>query len=130
MYPKGRFSKIQSHLTTATSEATSDCKDENGDTTYTMGIPATTASKRLRRRDWNSPAQYVLCCVFFVAFAVVFKNPIQKHLCCKQEWAQVTEQLKGVKSLWGQDEKLYQPGCVELQHTKQVYIMSLIHMPW
>jgi len=33
---------------------------------------------------------------------------------------QVTEQLKGVKSLWGQEEKIYQQGCVDLQHTKQV----------
>jgi len=33
---------------------------------------------------------------------------------------QVTEQLKGVKSLWGQEEKIYQQGCGELQHTKQV----------
>jgi len=33
---------------------------------------------------------------------------------------QVTERLKGVKSLWGQEEKIYQQGCVELQHTKQV----------
>jgi len=32
--------------------------------------------------------------------------------------AQVTERLKGVKSLWGQEEKIYQQGCVELQHTK------------
>jgi len=30
---------------------------------------------------------------------------------------QVTERLKGVKS---QEEKIYQQGCVELQHTKQV----------
>jgi len=27
---------------------------------------------------------------------------------------------KGVKSLWGKEEKIYQQGCVELQHTKQV----------
>jgi len=33
---------------------------------------------------------------------------------------QVTERLKGVKSLWGQEEKIYQQGCVELEHTKQV----------
>jgi len=33
---------------------------------------------------------------------------------------QVTEWLKSVKSLWGQEEKIYQQGCVELQHTKQV----------
>jgi len=33
---------------------------------------------------------------------------------------QVTEWLEGVKSLWGQAEKIYQQGCVELQHTKQV----------
>jgi len=33
---------------------------------------------------------------------------------------QVTEQLKGMKSLWGQEENVYQQGCVELQHTKQV----------
>jgi len=33
---------------------------------------------------------------------------------------QVTERLKGVKSLWGQEEKIYQQGCVKLQHTKQV----------
>jgi len=30
---------------------------------------------------------------------------------------QVTKQLKGVKS---QEEKIYQQGCVELQHKKQV----------
>jgi len=29
---------------------------------------------------------------------------------------QVTEWLKGVKSLWGQEEKMYQQGCAELQH--------------
>jgi len=33
---------------------------------------------------------------------------------------QVTEQLIGVKLLWGQEEKIYQQGCVELRHTKQV----------
>jgi len=33
---------------------------------------------------------------------------------------QVTEWLKGVKSQWGQEEKIYQQGCVELQYTKQV----------
>jgi len=33
---------------------------------------------------------------------------------------QVTERLKSVKSLWGQEEKIYQQGRVELQHTKQV----------
>jgi len=33
---------------------------------------------------------------------------------------QVTERFKGVKSLWGQEENIYQQGCVELQHTKQV----------
>jgi len=33
---------------------------------------------------------------------------------------QVTELLKCVKSLWGQEEKIYQQGCVELHHTKQV----------
>jgi len=32
----------------------------------------------------------------------------------------VTERLKSVKSLWSQEEKIYQQGCVELQHTKQV----------
>jgi len=31
---------------------------------------------------------------------------------------QVTERLKSVKSLWGQEEKIYQQGWVELQHTK------------
>jgi len=29
---------------------------------------------------------------------------------------QVTEWLKGMKSLWGQEEKIYQQVCVELQH--------------
>jgi len=33
---------------------------------------------------------------------------------------QVIEQLKIMKSLWGQEEKIYQQGCLELQHTKQV----------
>jgi len=33
---------------------------------------------------------------------------------------QVIEQLKSVKSLWGKEEKIYQQGCIELQHTKQV----------
>jgi len=33
---------------------------------------------------------------------------------------QVTERLKSVKSLWGQEEKIHQQGCVELQHTKRV----------
>jgi len=35
---------------------------------------------------------------------------------------QVTEQLRiqGVKSLRGQEEKIYQKGCVELLHAKQV----------
>jgi len=47
----------------------------------------------------------------------------QKHLWCKKGEAkkvQVTEWLKGVKSQWGQEEKIYQEGCVELKHTKQV----------
>jgi len=38
----------------------------------------------------------------------------------KPKKVQVTERLKNVKSLWGQEEKIYQQGCVELQHTKQV----------
>jgi len=38
----------------------------------------------------------------------------------KKGEVQVTEWLKSVKSLWGQEEKIYQQGCVELQHTKQV----------
>jgi len=38
----------------------------------------------------------------------------------KKRQDQVTEWLKGGKSLWGQEEKIYQQGCVELQHTKQV----------
>jgi len=33
---------------------------------------------------------------------------------------QVTEWLKSVKSLWGEEGKIYQQGCVELQHTKQI----------
>jgi len=33
---------------------------------------------------------------------------------------QVIEQLKGVKSLWGPEEKIYQQGRVELQHTRKV----------
>jgi len=37
-----------------------------------------------------------------------------------QESASYTERLKGVKSLWGQEEKIYQQGCVQLQHAKQV----------
>jgi len=50
-------------------------------------------------------------------------NPIPKNLWCKKgegKKVQVTEQLKGVKLLWDQEEKIYQQGCVELQHTKQV----------
>jgi len=46
---------------------------------------------------------------------------------------QVTERLKGVKSLWGQEEKIYQQGCVDLQHTNKLskytifkYITSVI----
>jgi len=38
----------------------------------------------------------------------------------KPKKVQVTERLKSVKSLWGQEEKIYLQGCVELQHTKQV----------
>jgi len=37
----------------------------------------------------------------------------------KAKKMQITEQLKYVKSVWGQEEKIYQQGCVELQHTKQ-----------
>jgi len=37
----------------------------------------------------------------------------------KPKKVQVTERLKSMKSL-GQEEKIYQQGCVELQHTKQV----------
>jgi len=36
----------------------------------------------------------------------------------KAKKVQVTERLKGVKSLGDQEEKIYQQGCVELQHTK------------
>jgi len=40
---------------------------------------------------------------------------------------QVTERIKSVKSLWGQEEKIYQQGSVEIQHTKQFkYITSII----
>jgi len=39
----------------------------------------------------------------------------------KAKKVQVTEWLKGVKSLWSQEKKIYQQGCVELQHTKQVH---------
>jgi len=35
----------------------------------------------------------------------------------KAKKVQITEQIKGVKSLWGQ---IYQQGCVELQNKKQV----------
>jgi len=38
----------------------------------------------------------------------------------KAKKVQVTELLKVVKSLWAQEEKIYQQGCVELQYTKQV----------
>jgi len=38
----------------------------------------------------------------------------------KAKKVQVTERLKGVKSLCGKEEKIYQQGCVELQHTMQV----------
>jgi len=41
----------------------------------------------------------------------------KKHLRCKKGEAkkvQVTEWLKGLKLLWGQEEKIYQQGCVEL----------------
>jgi len=51
----------------------------------------------------------------------VFRILSQKHLCCKAKRVQVTEWLKDVKSLWGQEEKIYQQGYVELQHTKQVH---------
>jgi len=44
---------------------------------------------------------------------------------CEAKKAQVTERLKGVNSLWGQEEKIYQQGCVELQHTKQVKNIKL-----
>jgi len=65
-------------------------------------------------------------CIFKV-FAVSKKDVISypKNIFAakkgKAKKVQVTEQLKSVKSLWGQEEKLYQQGCVEeLQHTKQV----------
>jgi len=38
---------------------------------------------------------------------------------------QVTEQLKSVKSLWGQEEKIYQQGYVELHKLSKYTI--LIH---
>jgi len=44
--------------------------------------------------------------------------PSQKHLWCKNRWGQVSEWLKSMKSLWGQEEKIYQQGCVELQQVK------------
>jgi len=37
---------------------------------------------------------------------------------------QVTKRLKSVKSLCGQEEKIYQQGYVELQHTKQVNFLN------
>ena len=39
----------------------------------------------------------------------------QKHLCCKKgepKKVQVTERPKDVISLWGQEEKLHQLGCI------------------
>jgi len=50
-------------------------------------------------------------------------NLFQNHRWCKKDEpkkVQVAEWLKSVKSLWGQEEKIYQQGCVELQYTKQV----------
>jgi len=51
-------------------------------------------------------------------------------LWCKKRWAQVifTERLKSVKSLWGQEEKIYQQSCVELQHTKQVTGLAFFYI--
>jgi len=38
----------------------------------------------------------------------------------KKGEAKKVQVIECVKSLWGQEEKIYQQGCVELQHTKQV----------
>jgi len=54
----------------------------------------------------------------------VYYNPIPKNNADVKKGGakkvQVTERHKGVKLLWGQEEKIYQQDCVELQHTKQV----------
>jgi len=55
-----------------------------------------------------------LCCL---KKDVISHSDINKGVAKK---VQVTERLKGVKSLWGQEEKICQQRCVELQHTKQV----------
>jgi len=58
-------------------------------------------------------------CLQVVIFSVA-EYPILKTTDVKKGEAkkvQITERLKGVKSL---EEKIYQQGCVELQHIKQV----------
>jgi len=58
----------------------------------------------------------------FVACAVskkIWYRNISDVKIGKAKKVQVTERLQGVKSLWGQEKKIYQQGCVELQHKKQ-----------
>jgi len=68
----------------------------------------------------------VHACIF-VACAVSKKMwyPIPKTSDVKKD--EVAEWLKGVKSLWGQEEKMYQQDCVELQHTKQLLLATFLN---
>jgi len=55
-----------------------------------------------------------------VAYLISYSKNISDVKKGKPKKVQATDWLKSVKSMWDQEEKIYQQGCVELQHTKQV----------
>jgi len=59
-----------------------------------------------------------LCCL--KKYVISYSKNISDVKKGEAKEVQVTERLKGVKSLWSQEEKIYQQDCVKLQHTKQV----------
>jgi len=53
------------------------------------------------------------------------KKPNMNRISMYPGPVQITEWPKGVISMWGQEEKLYQLGCImELQHTKSTHLNS------
>jgi len=89
---------------------------------WTITVEPVLKGPCIERQPWNSPNKQLIptkCIHVFLWLVLSQKCDIlfQKHLWCKKGKAkkvQVTEWIKGVKSLWGQEEKIYQQGCVEL----------------
>jgi len=71
--------------------------------------------------QWNDSISMIsLCSWWYQQISLSYSKNISDVKKGEPKKVKVTERLKNVKSLWGQEEKIDQQGCVELQHTKQV----------